>query len=207
MAPAKNGTITYRGADCGSYSRPYNTELQQSSLVTAKGTGYGIEAGKYKVVVDPETERFDNLCDGAWVYKVGNYANIETVTYRQLDDDTWRTTTRNIVSTDKFLYSDTSLAPDSDPDLWMKFRWDFDKNGTPYDGIHKEMLKSNKQPASLTPKTITLNAGDLVICCGATLVKGRPTTRGYYKAITKPLFERAGAYVTYRVLHHPCKIM
>ena len=170
MAPAKNGTITYRGAALNP-NKIYETDIQQSSLVTAKGTGYGIEAGKYKVVVDPETERFDTWGDGAWVYKVGDYANIETVTYRQLDDSTWRKNTRNIVSTGKFLYSDTSLAPDSDPDLWMKFRWDFDKNGTPYDGIHKDMLKSNKQPVSLTPKTITLNAGDLVICRGATLVK------------------------------------
>ncbi len=53
----------------------------------------------------------------------------------------------------------------------MKFWWEFDKNGNPFDGIHKEVLKSNKQPASLTPKTITLNAGDLVICRGTTLVK------------------------------------
>lgn len=170
MAPAKNGTITYRGAALDP-NKVYGTELQQSSLVTAKGTGYGIEAGKYKVVVDPDTERFDTWDDGAWIYKVGDYANIETVTYRQLGDGSCRTTTRNIVATGKFLYSDTSLAPDSDPDLWMKFWWEFDKNGTPYDGIHKDMLKSNKQPASLTPKTITLNAGDLVICRGATLVK------------------------------------
>lgn len=170
MAPAKNGTITYRGAALDP-NKVYDTELQQSSLVTAKGTGYGIEAGKYKVVVDPDTERFHRLADGAWVYKVGDYANIETVTYRQLDDSTWRKNTRNIVSTGKFLYSDSSLSPDADPDDLMKFRWDFDKNGTPYDGIHKDMLKSNKQPVSLTPKIITLNAGDLVICRGATLVK------------------------------------
>ena len=170
MAPAKNGTITYRGAALDP-NKVYDTELQQSSFVTAKGTGYGIEAGKYKVVVDPDTERFHRLADGAWVYKVGDYANIETVTYRQPDDGTWRTTTRNIVATGKFLYSDSSLSPAADPDDLMKFRWDFDKNGTPYDGIHKDMLKSNKQPVSLTPKTITLNAGDLVICRGATLVK------------------------------------
>lgn len=150
---------------------PLNTELQQSSLVTAKGTGYGIEAGKYKVVVDPDTERFTRRGDGAWVYKVGDYANIETVTYRQLDDSTWRTTTRNIVATGKFLYSDASLAPDADPDDLMKFWWEFDKNGKPFDGVHREVLKCNQQPVSLTPKTITLNAGDLVICRGATLVK------------------------------------
>ena len=97
MAPAKNATITYRGAALDP-NKVYSTELQQSSLVTAKGTGYGIEAGKYKVVIDPETERLDTWGDGAWVYKAGDYANIETVNYRQPDDGTWRKNTRNIVS-------------------------------------------------------------------------------------------------------------
>lgn len=163
IAPAKGGTITYRGVPFEDYI--YDTDLQQSSLVTAKGTGYGIEAGTYKVTVDPDTERFSAYGNGAWVYVVHDYANIQTVNDR-VSETNWTITTRNLVTTGEFLYSDRSLSPKNQFD-GVEFFYQYDKNG-------KNMYKStarNTQPDSLTPKTITLKVGDLIICSGCTVSK------------------------------------
>lgn len=166
IAPAKGGTITYRGVAWEDSSTPLrNTDLQQSSLVTKKGTGYGIEAGTYKVTIDPDSERFSKTGKGAWVYVVHDYANIQTVNVRQ-NESNWIVNTRDLATTGEFLYSDLSLSPDHFKG--QEFKYHFDKNGNDM----PEYTAMQVQPKTdLTPRTITLKAGDLVICRGCTVSK------------------------------------
>ena len=165
IAPAKGGTITYRGVPFEDYI--YDTDLQQSSLVTKKGTGYGIEAGTYKVTIDPDTERINSWGQGAWVYVVHDYANIQTVNVRKTENN-HILNTRDLATTGEFLYSDLSLSPNHFKE--QTFVWRFNKNGIEFD-TGAEFIKKIQPKTDLTPRTITLKAGDLVICRGCTVSK------------------------------------